>query len=290
MNEYIKKVPTLVYICIYLFLIIIGIILCLPSPYILRTPGMTANVIGDYQNADGEKTPMITVKGVNSDSSSFNPIYLTTVYAYGGPTNHLSPLIIVNNLFSPTSTVLPQELYYPPTQSSEEANEESHQQMDGSKNSAITVALSNLGNYTGVSRSYGDITIESGDIGGPSAGLAFTLGIIQKIKGTDLFRDDRGFAATGEMLEDGKVGPIGGIGQKITSVQKSGAALFLIPKDNCDEAQSFIAKNNDKYGDDAITVLTVENIKNALEILNKLSSNGTNWKSSPTLEANKCLK
>jgi PDZ domain-containing protein len=73
------------------------------------------------------------------------------------------------------------------------------------------------------------------NIGGPSAGLMLTLGIIDKIKPEDL-TGGKIIAGTGTIDADGKVGPIGGIPQKLVASKAAGAAFFLTPKDNCAEA------------------------------------------------------
>lgn len=72
------------------------------------------------------------------------------------------------------------------------------------------------------------------DVGGPSAGLIFALGIVDKLTPGELL-DGRTVAGTGTMDYDGSVGPIGGIGQKMAAARSSGADLFLAPADNCPE-------------------------------------------------------
>jgi len=71
------------------------------------------------------------------------------------------------------------------------------------------------------------VTIDTGNIGGPSAGLAFALEVMQKL-GRDV---DRGYkvAATGEMFLDGAVGPIGGAKQKTIGARRSGVDILLAP-------------------------------------------------------------
>ncbi|MEV6298302.1 PDZ domain-containing protein [Actinoplanes sp. NPDC051861] len=80
-----------------------------------------------------------------------------------------------------------------------------------------------------------DIHIDLEKIGGPSAGLMFTLGIIDKLKPEDL-TGGKIIAGTGTIDDDGNVGPIGGIPQKLVGAKDAGAELFLVPKDNCAEA------------------------------------------------------
>src|SRR4051812_24113731 len=80
-----------------------------------------------------------------------------------------------------------------------------------------------------------DVKIDLDKIGGPSAGLMFTLGIMDKLEPEDL-TGGKIIAGTGTMDGDGNVGPIGGIPQKLVGAKKAGAQLFLVPEDNCAEA------------------------------------------------------
>lgn len=69
-------------------------------------------------------------------------------------------------------------------------------------------------------------------VGGPSAGLMFSLAIYDTLTPGSL-TGGATVAGTGELLPDGKVGPIGGVAQKIAGAQEAGAELFFVPKDNC---------------------------------------------------------
>lgn len=81
-----------------------------------------------------------------------------------------------------------------------------------------------------------DVTIAiDPNIGGPSAGLMFSLGIYDTLTKGSL-TDGRTIAGTGTIDAGGNVGPIGGIQQKIVGARDAGAELFLVPPDNCDEA------------------------------------------------------
>ena len=73
------------------------------------------------------------------------------------------------------------------------------------------------------------------DIGGPSAGLMFALGIIDKLTPEDL-TGGRIIAGTGTIDDSGQVGPIGGIPQKLVGAKQAGATAFLVPAANCAEA------------------------------------------------------
>ncbi len=72
-------------------------------------------------------------------------------------------------------------------------------------------------------------------IGGPSAGLIFSLAVYDTLTEGSL-TGGRAVAGTGEIAPDGSVGPIGGIAQKIAGARDEGAELFLVPPDNCADA------------------------------------------------------
>jgi PDZ domain-containing protein len=80
-----------------------------------------------------------------------------------------------------------------------------------------------------------DVDINVGDVGGPSAGLMFSLGILDKLTPGELTGGKR-IAGTGTIEPNGAVGPIGGIAQKMVGARDSGATVFLTPADNCAEA------------------------------------------------------
>jgi PDZ domain-containing protein len=76
------------------------------------------------------------------------------------------------------------------------------------------------------------VTLSLTGVGGPSAGLMFSLGIIDKISADDLTRG-RFIAGTGTIEASGKVGPIGGIALKMIAARRAGATVFLAPASNC---------------------------------------------------------
>jgi PDZ domain-containing protein len=80
-----------------------------------------------------------------------------------------------------------------------------------------------------------DLDIDVADVGGPSAGLMLSLGILDLVGDTDL-TEGAVVAGTGTIGDDGSVGPIGGIPLKLVSAREIDAELFLVPADNCAEA------------------------------------------------------
>jgi Lon-like protease len=80
------------------------------------------------------------------------------------------------------------------------------------------------------------VTIQLDNVAGPSAGLMFALGIVEKLTPEDI-TSGLFVAGTGSIDDQGKVGRIGGIQMKIIGARKAGAKVFLTPKDNCEEAR-----------------------------------------------------
>jgi PDZ domain-containing protein len=78
------------------------------------------------------------------------------------------------------------------------------------------------------------VTISVGDIGGPSAGMMFALGIIDKLTKLDL-TGGKFIAGTGEITASGQVQAIGGIQQKMVAARDAGATYFLTPASNCSD-------------------------------------------------------
>jgi len=103
------------------------------------------------------------------------------------------------------------------------------------------------------------LKIDLDEIGGPSAGLMFTLGIIDKIKPEDL-TGGKVIAGTGTIDDDGNVGPIGGIPQKLVAAKRDGAKVFLTPAKNCAEAL-----DNAVPGLPLVKVATLDDALKALE-------------------------
>ena len=103
------------------------------------------------------------------------------------------------------------------------------------------------------------------NIGGPSAGLMFSLAVVDKLTTGDL-NDGKFVAGTGTISPDGAVGPIGGITHKMSAARDAGATVFLVPAENCDEAVT---------GDqDGMRLVKVDNLTTAVDALRALSSGG----------------
>ena len=83
------------------------------------------------------------------------------------------------------------------------------------------------------------VKISVGDIGGPSAGMMFALGIIDKLT-SDNLAGGKFIAGTGEITSSGQVQPIGGIQQKMVGARDAGATVFLAPAANCTDVRGAV--------------------------------------------------
>jgi PDZ domain-containing protein len=110
-----------------------------------------------------------------------------------------------------------------------------------------------------------DVTIQLNNVGGPSAGMMFALGIIDTLTPDELNGGEQ-VAGTGTITADGEVGPIGGIRQKMWGAVDAGAEWFLAPEANCDEVVGHIP------GD--LRVFSVEDLDDALAVLDGVREGG----------------
>lgn len=102
-----------------------------------------------------------------------------------------------------------------------------------------------------------DISIESGSIGGPSAGLMWALGLWELLTPRDLTAG-REIAGTGQVDLEGGVHAIGGVDEKVRAAERAGAHLFLVPRDNLADARAVA-------GD--IRLIPIETVRQAVRAL-----------------------
>jgi PDZ domain-containing protein len=110
-----------------------------------------------------------------------------------------------------------------------------------------------------------EVTIDSGQVGGPSAGLAFTLALLETLTPGSL-TGGKTVAATGTINPAGQVGNIGGLRQKTVAVERAGADLFLVPIDEEDVAKQAAAGTD-------LQVVGVADLDDALAALAAVGGN-----------------
>lgn len=145
---------------------------------------------------------------------------------------------------------------------------------DGSQSRPVDLVLGQRpddepGGYIGVSTAERledadlpiSININSGSVGGPSAGLAFTLTILDLLTPGELTGGQK-VAVTGTIRIDGSVGPVGGVPQKAVAVGRSGATAFIVPKANVEDAR--------RTAPEGLQIIGVDNLEEAIAALSTL--------------------
>ena len=162
---------------------------------------------------------MISISGAETHKDS-GKLLLVTVNAAGVPGYPVTNAQALVAWLDPKQTVMPQEVVFPVGQTSEEYAEESSHEMDSSQSSATNAALSYL-KGKGMDVSGVKVSMHVDDIGGPSAGMMYALGVIDKLTEAD---------ETG-----GKTIAGTGIRLKMLGALRDGATWFLAPESNCNE-------------------------------------------------------
>jgi PDZ domain-containing protein len=111
-----------------------------------------------------------------------------------------------------------------------------------------------------------DVKIQLDNVGGPSAGMMFALGIIDVLTPGAL-NGGEAVAGTGTITADGTVGPIGGIRQKLYGARDAGAEWFLAPADNCNEVVGHVP--------DGLHVFAVEDLEDSMRALEGIADGDT---------------
>ncbi len=215
-------------VCAALLAGLLAVAMLAPLPFSVTYPGSTANVLGE---SDGE--PVISITGAPVRDPE-GELRMTTITATS-PDTVVRLTDVISGYFADDRAVMPREAVYPVGDSTEEIRDYNRGQMRESQDSAVTAALSYL------DLDDGDVEIElnSGDIGGPSAGLLFSLGIVELLDGDGEGGDLTGgqvIAGSGTIATDGTVGAVGGVPLKTQAARRDGATVFLVPSSECSEA------------------------------------------------------
>ena len=108
-----------------------------------------------------------------------------------------------------------------------------------------------------------DVDIQTGNVGGPSAGMMMALNVYNLLTEDDITNGKK-IAGTGTIEIDGSIGPVGGIKQKIIAAKRAGAELILVPVANFEEAKPF--------EDDKTAIVAVDSFDEALSVISQYSS------------------
>lgn len=232
------------------------VVMVMPSAYTVEGPGPTQDVLGEVS---GKK--VITVSGatVHNDSGK---LLLTTVNASGVPGYPVTNAVAMWAWLDPKQTVMPREAVVPVGQTSEEYAQKAEKQMTSSENAAAQAALAFMADQ-GMDVSNVKVSMHVEDIGGPSAGMMYTLGVIDKLTEANE-TGGKVIAGTGTMNAQGKVGAIGGIRLKMLGAKRDGATWFIAPEANCNEVVGHVPE-----GLTVVKAATLEEAYQALVAIGK---------------------
>ena len=215
----------------YFLFALMAISLFLPLPFAILLPGPATDVLGPVVKIPSRFTDLVP--------APTGKLMLTTV-SVSTPNSKVLGLEILARWIQADGVVVPKSAIYDPDADIEEIHKEGLADMDTSQDSAIAAAFNYLNQNEAELAPY----LQSGELnaklikfdlpntGGPSGGLIFALGIVEKLNKVQLV-NGRLIAGTGTINKKGEVGPIGGIEDKLIGAKRAGATLFIAPIDNC---------------------------------------------------------
>lgn len=176
----------------------------------------------------------------SSDATTYparGSMYLLTIYV-SNPDAKIFGVEAVSCWARADCVVIPRSVYYDRDATTEKEEKSGKRDMKESQGSAVIAAKALVKKYypqvpvDRIKDSSIAVTLEN--TGGPSGGLIFSLGVVELLTQEDLLQG-RKIAATGTISLSGKVGPIGGVEEKILGAKRVGATLLFVSQENCDE-------------------------------------------------------
>ena len=212
----------------FLFFILVFTLLA-PLPFAIISPGPVTDLLSKGVKITGEAKPAMTEQQIKSGKLFSLSVYVTN------PESRPPGILLLGAWLRGDSLVLPSEVVYEQGETTKVADAKAKKDMKNSEESAAIAAanfLKNANPNEALNWRPSDISFVMKRVGGPSAGLAFSLALIAKIREPALIAG-RKIAVTGTISESGKVGAIGGIDQKLIAASNAGARIAVIPKSNC---------------------------------------------------------
>ena len=237
-------------IALIILTIFASLTLIAPLPYVIILPGQAQNIFNK----------LITIKDQKSYPAN-GRIDLMSIRVTNPNSWIIGPEILYSWIKA-DEAVYPRSAIYPPGTTQKSEDKKAKADMVNSQDNAKTAALS----FLRLHPEYGvpandlhikNITFDVKKTGGPSGGMIFAIGVIELLTQKDLLQG-RHIAGTGTITTDGKVGPIGGINEKILAAHKAGATLFLAPAGNSGDIANIPA---------GIKVVTVATLAEAIAAL-----------------------
>ncbi|GAB3128063.1 hypothetical protein GCM10027160_53270 [Streptomyces calidiresistens] len=244
------------------------VVALLPLPFVVAYPGATVDVLGDVE---GEA--VIEISGTELREPD-GELRMTTILATP-PDAEIRLSEVVSGYLSDDRAVMPRDAVYPPGRNTEEIRDYTTGQMLDSQRAAVTAALALVGGRTDTGAGpvlpddLGelDIDLRLEDVGGPSAGLLFALGVVELLDGDGEGGDLTGgriIAGTGAIAPDGRVGSVGGVPLKTRAAERDGAEVFLVPSAECAEAS--------RSAPDGLRLIPVSTLDDAVRALEALEA------------------
>ncbi|MEU2677765.1 PDZ domain-containing protein [Streptomyces sp. LamerLS-316] len=251
--------PRALALCALPVLALFGTAAFAPLPFTVAQPGTTADVLGKDKG-----TQVITIKGAPTHPTD-GKLLMTTILATA-PTADIGIGDVVDSWFRTDRAVMPRDSVYPTGDSEKEIEQHNLQDMKESQNVAVDAAL----NYLDMKPGSVDVTLHLADVGGPSAGLFFSLGIIDKLSDDGSgggLTGGRTIAGTGTIEADGTVGAVGGVSLKTQAARRDGATVFLVPKAECKQAKA--------ERPEGLRLVAVTTLRSAVSSLRALDQGGS---------------
>ncbi|WP_269857698.1 S16 family serine protease [Streptomyces sp. RPT161] len=217
-------------VCSAVVVALLAVALFAPLPITIAYPGMTANVLGANNGQS-----VITVTGTKTRPTSGQLRMVTIAATAPNADVHFSD--VWKAWWSRSEAAMPRSAVYPGGGSVQQVTQQNLNEMKQSQQAATAAALKHMG----LSPSQVKVDLKLADVGGPSAGLMFTLGIIDRVQGDGKGNDltgGRTIAGTGTIDQSGAVGAVGGVPLKEQAAKRDGATVFLTPKDECSDAKA----------------------------------------------------
>ncbi|MER5485397.1 S16 family serine protease [Streptomyces sp. NPDC002812] len=250
--------PAALAVCAVPVLALFAVAAFAPLPFVIAQPGLTADVLG---SRDGKQ--VIAITGAPTRETT-GQLRMTTIQATGPSTSVTLPEL-VGDWFDTSRAVMPRESVYPSGGSDKEIEEHNLEEMTKSQSTASAAALGYL------HKDPKDVKVELNlaDVGGPSAGLLFSLGIVDKLDGNGSGGDLTGgstIAGTGTITASGEVGAVGGVALKTQAARRDGASVFLVPAAECSDAKSELPEG--------LRLVPVTSLTDAVDALRALQKKG----------------
>ncbi|WNI15712.1 hypothetical protein [Actinacidiphila sp. ITFR-21] len=242
--------------CVVVVAVLLAVAAFAPLPVSIVVPGPTTDVLGTDRG-----TPVISVTGTPVRTTS-GQLRMVTIAATE-PDASVHFIDVARAWFAGDRAAMPRDSVYPGGGSVQEIAKVNEKEMTDSQDAATAAALKQLG----LSPAEVKVDLRLADVGGPSAGLLFSLGIIDKVAGDGHGGDltgGRAIAGTGTIDASGTVGAVGGVPLKEQAARRDGATVFIVPRGECADAQAQLPRG--------LTLIAVTTLKGTLSALSALRS------------------